>query len=137
MIPALALVLGVVLGLVLEPTVPAALQPYLPIAVVAALDAVKPTATLRTVARTIELRCRARWGRWIIEAVSGSVNVVGDGGPHQPSEAKDAPNLIIRGKTLSTAHSARAPKEQAFPVPIDFSQRDVPAGSTRDAWTPV
>ncbi len=40
MIPALALVLGVVLGLVLEPTVPSALQPYLPIAVVAALDAV-------------------------------------------------------------------------------------------------
>ncbi len=40
MIPALALVVGVVLGLVLEPTVPAALQPYLPIAVVAALDAV-------------------------------------------------------------------------------------------------
>jgi small basic protein len=39
-IPALALVAGVVLGLVLEPTVPAALQPYLPIAVVAALDAV-------------------------------------------------------------------------------------------------
>ncbi len=40
MIPALALVVGVVLGLVLEPTVPGALQPYLPIAVVAALDAV-------------------------------------------------------------------------------------------------
>ena len=40
MIPALALLLGVVLGLVLEPTVPAVLQPYLPIAVVAALDAV-------------------------------------------------------------------------------------------------
>ena len=39
MIPAVALVLGVVLGLVFEPTVPAALQPYLPIAVVAALDA--------------------------------------------------------------------------------------------------
>jgi len=36
----LALVVGVVLGLVLEPTIPAALQPYLPIAVVAALDAV-------------------------------------------------------------------------------------------------
>ncbi|RJK93133.1 small basic family protein [Vallicoccus soli] len=31
---------GLVLGLVLEPTVPLALQPYLPIAVVAALDAV-------------------------------------------------------------------------------------------------
>ena len=40
MIPVVALALGVVLGLVLEPTVPAALQPYLPIAVVAALDAV-------------------------------------------------------------------------------------------------
>ena len=40
MIPALALVVGVVLGLVLEPTVPLWLQPYLPIAVVAALDAV-------------------------------------------------------------------------------------------------
>ena len=40
MIPALALVLGVVLGVLFEPTVPSALQPYLPIAVVAALDAV-------------------------------------------------------------------------------------------------
>ena len=40
MIPALALVAGVLLGLLLEPTVPAVLQPYLPIAVVAALDAV-------------------------------------------------------------------------------------------------
>ena len=40
MIPAIALALGIVLGLVLQPTVPDALQPYLPIAVVAALDAV-------------------------------------------------------------------------------------------------
>ena len=40
MIALLALVVGIVLGLVLEPTIPAALQPYLPIAVVAALDAV-------------------------------------------------------------------------------------------------
>jgi small basic protein len=39
-IAAFALVVGVVLGLVLEPSVPAPLQPYLPIAVVAALDAV-------------------------------------------------------------------------------------------------
>ena len=37
MIPAVALVAGVLLGLFLEPTVPLALQPYLPIAVVAAL----------------------------------------------------------------------------------------------------
>ena len=40
MIPFLALVAGVLLGIVLEPTVPGVLQPYLPIAVVAALDAV-------------------------------------------------------------------------------------------------
>ena len=40
MIAVLALVAGVVLGIVLHPTVPPALQPYLPIAVVAALDAV-------------------------------------------------------------------------------------------------
>ena len=40
MIAALALAVGVVLGVVLHPTVPASLQPYLPIAVVAALDAV-------------------------------------------------------------------------------------------------
>jgi len=40
MIAFLALVAGVVAGLLLEPTVPVALQPYLPIAVVAALDAV-------------------------------------------------------------------------------------------------
>jgi small basic protein len=40
MIPVLALLAGVLLGVVLDPTVPMALQPYLPIAVVAALDAV-------------------------------------------------------------------------------------------------
>jgi small basic protein len=39
-IAALGLVLGVIAGLFLEPTVPTWLQPYLPIAVVAALDAV-------------------------------------------------------------------------------------------------
>ncbi len=39
MIAVLALALGVALGLVLKPTVPDALSPYLPIAVVAALDA--------------------------------------------------------------------------------------------------
>jgi small basic protein len=36
----LAMIVGVALGFILEPTVPVALQPYLPIAVVAALDAV-------------------------------------------------------------------------------------------------
>ncbi|GIF47439.1 small basic protein [Asanoa ferruginea] len=40
MIPVLALVVGVVLGIVFGPTVPGWLEPYLPIAVVAALDAV-------------------------------------------------------------------------------------------------
>ena len=39
MIVAVAVAVGVVLGLVLQPTVPLDLQPYLPIAVVAALDA--------------------------------------------------------------------------------------------------
>jgi small basic protein len=40
MIPLLALLLGAVLGLLLQPTVPTFLAPYLPIAVVAALDAI-------------------------------------------------------------------------------------------------
>lgn len=40
MIAALGLVIGIVLGIVLQPSVPLWLQPYLPIAVVAALDAV-------------------------------------------------------------------------------------------------
>ena len=40
MIPSLALAVGVALGLLFEPVVPLWLQPYLPIAVVAALDAV-------------------------------------------------------------------------------------------------
>ncbi|MEO3747599.1 small basic family protein [Plantactinospora sp. B5E13] len=40
MIPVVALLVGVVLGVWLDPSVPSALQPYLPIAVVAALDAV-------------------------------------------------------------------------------------------------
>jgi small basic protein len=39
-IAALGLLIGVVVGLLLQPTVPGWLQPYLPIAVVAALDAV-------------------------------------------------------------------------------------------------
>ena len=40
MIAALGLVLGIILGVLLQPVVPYWLQPYLPIAVVAALDAV-------------------------------------------------------------------------------------------------
>jgi small basic protein len=40
MIAGLALVAGIVLGLIFRPTVPTGLEPYLPIAVVAALDAV-------------------------------------------------------------------------------------------------
>ena len=36
----LAMVAGIALGVILQPTVPVDLQPYLPIAVVAALDAV-------------------------------------------------------------------------------------------------
>jgi small basic protein len=39
-IPVIGLAVGIALGLVLDPTVPLWLQPYLPIAVVAALDAV-------------------------------------------------------------------------------------------------
>jgi small basic protein len=39
-IAAIGLLIGVIAGLVLQPTVPGWLQPYLPIAVVAALDAV-------------------------------------------------------------------------------------------------
>jgi len=38
-IPLLALLIGAVVGLLVQPTVPAALAPYLPVAVVAALDA--------------------------------------------------------------------------------------------------
>ncbi|MCW2701264.1 MAG: hypothetical protein JWQ45_2799 [Blastococcus sp.] len=40
MIPIIGLAAGVLLGLIFDPTVPLSLQPYLPIAVVAALDAV-------------------------------------------------------------------------------------------------
>lgn len=40
MIAALALAVGILFGIFVEPSVPGALQPYLPIAVVAALDAV-------------------------------------------------------------------------------------------------
>jgi small basic protein len=38
-IAALGLVLGIAVGVIVQPTVPTGLQPYLPIAVVAALDA--------------------------------------------------------------------------------------------------
>ena len=39
-IPAIGLALGIIIGLLLQPAVPVWLQPYLPIAVIAALDAV-------------------------------------------------------------------------------------------------
>lgn len=39
MLVVIGLLIGVVVGLVTQPTIPAELQPYLPIAVVAALDA--------------------------------------------------------------------------------------------------
>lgn len=39
MFAVIGLIIGVVVGIVVEPTVPQSLQPYLPIAVVAALDA--------------------------------------------------------------------------------------------------
>ncbi|MET1008084.1 MAG: DUF1290 domain-containing protein, partial [Propionibacteriaceae bacterium] len=39
MIPLLGLLAGIVLGLFLQPTIPQGLQPYLPIAIVAAMDA--------------------------------------------------------------------------------------------------
>ncbi|MGD9957147.1 MAG: small basic family protein [Candidatus Nanopelagicales bacterium] len=40
MIAAIGLIVGIVLGVILQPDVPLWMQPYLPIAVVAALDAV-------------------------------------------------------------------------------------------------
>lgn len=40
MIPVIGLLLGIIAGLMLEPTLPQALQPYLPIAIVAAMDAI-------------------------------------------------------------------------------------------------
>lgn len=40
MIPIIGLIVGLILGLVLDPSVPIWMQPYLPIAVIAALDAV-------------------------------------------------------------------------------------------------
>jgi small basic protein len=40
MFAVLALAVGVALGIIFEPSVPTAVQPYLPIAVIAALDAV-------------------------------------------------------------------------------------------------
>jgi len=39
-IPALGLLIGIVIGVFLDPSVPVWLQPYLPIAIIAALDAV-------------------------------------------------------------------------------------------------
>lgn len=40
MIPVIGLLLGIIAGLLLEPSLPQVLQPYLPIAIVAAMDAI-------------------------------------------------------------------------------------------------
>ncbi|HZA60807.1 MAG TPA: small basic family protein [Actinomycetota bacterium] len=47
MIALVALLIGIVAGLLLEPTLPAALAPYLPVVVVAALDTVLEGARAR------------------------------------------------------------------------------------------
>ena len=39
MIPVLGLIIGIVIGLLVDPVLPQVVQPYLPIAIVAALDA--------------------------------------------------------------------------------------------------
>ncbi|HEY5848394.1 MAG TPA: small basic family protein [Microlunatus sp.] len=39
MLPLIGLLAGIAIGLLLEPSIPAGLQPYLPIAIVAAMDA--------------------------------------------------------------------------------------------------
>jgi small basic protein len=39
MLPLIGLLAGIILGLILEPSLPAFVQPYLPIAIVAAMDA--------------------------------------------------------------------------------------------------
>ena len=53
MIPAIGLLVGIVLGLLLQPTVPVWLQPYLPIAVVAA----KVRAQFQRADRLLESWC--------------------------------------------------------------------------------
>lgn len=47
MIPLLALVVGALLGLIVQPTVPPLLAPYLPVAVIASLDAIFGAARAR------------------------------------------------------------------------------------------
>ena len=47
MIPLLGLLAGIVLGIVLEPSIPQILQPYLPIAIVAAMDALEQLVASR------------------------------------------------------------------------------------------
>ncbi|HVM14156.1 MAG TPA: small basic family protein [Egibacteraceae bacterium] len=47
MIPLLALVAGALLGLIVQPTVPPLLAPYLPVAVIASLDAIFGAARAR------------------------------------------------------------------------------------------
>ena len=55
MIAGLGLILGVILGLILQPTVPIWLQPYLPIAVVAALEVLDAARQSATERRTVSL----------------------------------------------------------------------------------
>ena len=40
MLAVLGLIIGIIVGLLIEPSLPAVLQPYLPIAIVAAMDAI-------------------------------------------------------------------------------------------------
>jgi hypothetical protein len=61
MIGIAALVVGIVLGLVFHPSVPEVIQPYLPIAVVAALDAV--FGGLRAYLERIFVRVQCLGGR--------------------------------------------------------------------------
>ena len=78
MIAALALLAGLVAGLFLKPTAPVWLEPYLPIAVVAALDAVFGDIVERGELKGVPVPC-LRLARDVIRGLDGVRQSVGVG----------------------------------------------------------
>ena len=104
MIAAIGLVLGIVAGIFLEPTVPTWLQPYLPIAVVAALDAV--------------IGPKVIGAQHLDAAFGGTLHKMQDGGEHAPHE------LALRARLLVGSHAGQG-KRRGEPA-LNRPRRDRP-----------
>ena len=147
MIAVLGLVVGIVAGLFLEPTVPTGLQPYLPIAVVAALDAVfgglraylddpafgTTGAKLRDALGSLE-----RASKWLLERVASAPNdALAGATPYLRLFGSTLGGCMLAGEALAAKSNGDAGDPQRYVTVARFFAENitVQAGSLEKTVT--